>query len=336
MKVPHLPIALAILAGFLPLCLSGEITSHSNRSCKIFIGNSTMSTYAPVDGYVLKNHVGSIQRLPSPKACFLACLIVHSRHGTARCKSVNYYYQDGSQLCELNNVDSRDWPKDLIAQEGTVFLEVSDDKTSPTSFVSCADLKRRGYQTNGSHIVDPDGPGQGETPSEVKCDMSTGATILQHDSEARQLVHGCEAAGCWIHDVTYYQPMEFVLALINASSWCQQFIQYECFSSVLWRRSGEPIGWAVSRDNGRLANWGGVATGTEGCQCQFTEECPGRKCNCDANDDEWRSDEGFLTDSTKLPIVRLQFGDVGGYRENGYVTLGPLTCFGLGEDDYEL
>ena len=31
------------------------------------------------------------------------------------------------------------------------------------------------------------------------------------------------------------------------------------------------MGWAVSRDNDQLTNWGGVATGTEGCQCQFTE-----------------------------------------------------------------
>ncbi|XP_038072129.1 contactin-associated protein-like 2 [Patiria miniata] len=160
--------------------------------------------------------------------------------------------------------------------------------------------------------------------------MSTGATILQHDSMARLTVEGCQGAGCWIHDVTYHQPIDFVVALINASAWCRQFIQYECFGSALWRKGGNHIGWAVSRDNERLTNWGGVDTGTEGCQCQFTGDCPGLKCNCDANDEVWRSDEGFLTDSTNLPVIRLQFGDANG---QGYATLGALECYGLAKND---
>ena len=54
------------------------------------------------------------------------------------------------------------------------------------------------------------------------------------------------------------------------------------------------------------------------------------KCNCDINGPE-TSDEGFLTDKNKLPVTRLQFGDLGahnGVDERGWFTLGPLICSG--------
>lgn len=60
------------------------------------------------------------------------------------------------------------------------------------------------------------------------------------------------------------------------------------------------------------------------------------KCNCDINDYEWRSDEGYLTDRTKLPVTQLMFGDTGAvnnpkvetaFHEQGFHTLGKLQCY---------
>ena len=139
-KMPELSRTLAILAGFIPLCLT---VLGSSPSCKMTTGHSGLFAYAPVGGHVLKNHLESTQRLPSPEACFLACLVLRSRPGAAGCKSVNYHRDDGSHLCELNSADSREWPKDLIAQEGVIFVEVSNgvrpknnDPQSASSLVS--------------------------------------------------------------------------------------------------------------------------------------------------------------------------------------------------------
>ena len=63
----------------------------------------------------------------------------------------------------------------------------------------------------------------------------------------------------------------------------------------------------------------------------YFKACEGdddNKCNCDVNDYTWRSDEGYLTDTTKLPVSELRLGDIDGDRELGFYTLGSLQCFG--------
>ena len=54
----------------------------------------------------------------------------------------------------------------------------------------------------------------------------------------------------------------------------------------------------------------------------------GHPCNCDANDNIWREDSGYLTDKTTLPVTEMRFGDTGETVEYGYYTLGPLYCKG--------
>jgi len=49
------------------------------------------------------------------------------------------------------------------------------------------------------------------------------------------------------------------------------------------------------------------------CACGEKGSCvePGLLCNCDKNDEQWRSDEGFITKRNDLPIGKFCAGDTG-------------------------
>ena len=51
------------------------------------------------------------------------------------------------------------------------------------------------------------------------------------------------------------------------------------------------------------------------CACGETGTCgePGLRCNCDRNDDVWRSDEGYITNKHDLPVKGFCAGDTGNH-----------------------
>ena len=166
------------------------------------------------------------------------------------------------------------------------------------------------------------------------CDMTdkkgVGVTVISHDSESRTNVRGYEDKGSYKRDIHYKgASLSQLASLTSVSSHCEQFIKYECYHSGLWFNS--PYGWWVSRDSSKMTYWGGASPGSGKCACGMNNSCAARKrCNCDANDQVWREDSGFLTDKTKLPVKQLRFGDTGDkrYNENGYHTLGKFKCYG--------
>ena len=166
------------------------------------------------------------------------------------------------------------------------------------------------------------------------CDMTdkkgVGVTVISHDSESRTNVRGYEDKGSYKRDIHYKgASLSQLASLTSVSSHCEQFIKYECYHSGLWFNS--PYGWWVSRDSSKMTYWGGASPGSGKCACGMNNSCAARKrCNCDANDQVWREDSGFLTDKTKLPVKQLRFGDTGHkvYKENGYHTLGKFKCYG--------
>ena len=196
---------------------------------------------------------------------------------------------------------------------------------------SCSDFKSQNFSlTNGNYLINPDGVG-GVTPFTVFCDMSdkagVGVTVISHDSETRTLVDGCEPRGCYSRDVTYTGASLAQLASLTiVSSHCEQFIKYECYDSLLLRRS---YGWLVSRDGTNMTYWGGATPGSNKCACGMSNTCanPSYDCNCDKNDDVWREDSGLLTHKSDLPVSQLRFGDTGASSEKGYHTLGKLKCY---------
>ncbi|XP_028393219.1 neurexin-4-like [Dendronephthya gigantea] len=188
----------------------------------------------------------------------------------------------------------------------------------------------------------------------VFCDMTSkngvGVTEIGHDSESRTLVRGCELPGCYNRTIKYKISMEQIVAIINQSKNCEQFIKYECFASrllefpdVWWvsRRGYQSkrfiggFGWWVSRQGSKMNYWGGAAVDSGNCSCGMNNSCAGGgNCNCNMNDYAWREDSGYLTDKNTLPVTELRFGDADGHessngeRESGFHTLGKLRCWG--------
>ncbi|XP_028393276.1 neurexin-4-like [Dendronephthya gigantea] len=162
-----------------------------------------------------------------------------------------------------------------------------------------------------------------------------GVTEIGHDSESRTLVIGCSPPGCYNRTIKYDISMEQIVAIINQSKNCEQFIKYECYDSVFtYSPTGIYYGWWVSRQGSKMNYWGGAAVDSGKCACGMTNSCAGGgKCNCDKNDYAWREDSGYLTDKNTLPVTELRFGDAGevlgnGEKERGYHTLGKLRCWG--------
>ncbi|XP_028402997.1 neurexin-4-like [Dendronephthya gigantea] len=156
-----------------------------------------------------------------------------------------------------------------------------------------------------------------------------GLTEIGHDSESKTVVDGYEEAGSYKRKIKYNISMEQIVAIINQSKNCEQFIKYECLHSRLLIDS---YGWWVSRQGSKMNYWGGAAVDSGKCVCGMTNSCAGeKKCNCDENDPTWREDSGYLTDKSTLPVTELRFGDTGiyyGKNERGYHTLGKLRCWG--------
>ena len=105
----------------------------------------------------------------------------------------------------------------------------------------------------------------------------------------------------------------------RVSSHCEQFIKYECYSSVLLRSR---YGWLVSRDGTKMMYWGGATADSNKCACGMNNTCadPSRTCNCDNNDQVWREDSVLLT----LPVSQLRFGDTDLLSEKESYPVGAL------------
>ncbi|KAI1889261.1 hypothetical protein AGOR_G00177320 [Albula goreensis] len=196
---------------------------------------------------------------------------------------------------------------------------------------SCSVLRDTGVVESGTYIIDPDGPEQGQEPFPVYCDMDSqpgaGVTVVRHNSEARIRVEPCEEAGCYSREVVYqHASLRQLRALIQASFTCVQKVKLDCRHI---RFLGAQWGWWTSWDGRRVDSWGGAATGSRRCACGERGDCDlGLKtCNCDANDEVWRSDEGFLSDMVLLPVKEVRFGDTRDIpMEMAFHKIGPLQC----------
>lgn len=149
------------------------------------------------------------------------------------------------------------------------------------------------------------------------------------------LVDGYEAAGTYERHVHYIasgltSAAEQLAGLPIASAHCEQFIKYECRHSIIFH-NGDKYGWWISRDSEDMIYWGGATPADNyKCACGLTNSClnPSYGCNCDANDNEWQEDSGFLTEKSNLQVLQLRFGDTGSSIEKDYHTLGKFKCYG--------
>ncbi|XP_076809883.1 contactin-associated protein-like 4 [Clavelina lepadiformis] len=191
---------------------------------------------------------------------------------------------------------------------------------------SC-DYINRTEKTSGTYVISPDL--WTVQPFSVYCNF-TGETetIIEHDSMNEIQLTSCEPNKCYKRHIRYNVAMEQIVALIQRSSECRQFIKYRCIASLLLE--GGYATW-LSRDGTHMRYWGGATSQrNDYCACGETGTCVDstKRCNCDKNSSPETSDEGFLTDKDTLPVTGLQFGDAGDTGEYGWHTLGPLVCTG--------
>ena len=210
-------------------------------------------------------------------------------------------------------------------------IEAKVKINSPVTATSCSVIRKHVSSVSGNYVIDPDGVG-GLAQFTVYCDMSdkngAGVTVISHDSESRTHVQGCDPSGCYSLDIHYTGvSLSQLASLTRISSHCEQFIKYECYSSMIIRGG---FAWWVSRDSSKMTYWGEALPCSGKCACGMTNSCADSSygCNCDKNDFVWREDSGLLTDKTHLPVKQLRFGDIYG-REQGYHTLGKLKCHGI-------
>ena len=197
---------------------------------------------------------------------------------------------------------------------------------------SCTILKRKQPSAaSGNYTIYP--RELDYSPVTVDCDMTSkngiGITEIGHDSETRKLVKGYKAPGSYKRNIAYDLTMEQIVAIMQQSRKCEQFIKYECKDSVLWQYDFYcTYGWWVSRQGSRMNYWGGAAVNSAKCACGMNNTCPGgKRCNCSVYDGTWREDSGYLTDKNTLPVTQLRFGQTFYDGQSGYHTLGKLRCW---------
>lgn len=165
---------------------------------------------------------------------------------------------------------------------------------------------------------------------EVLCEnksLEVITTISHQDSGKSVYVSGFERAGSYQKILSYGQDLASIIKIINGSDRCQQAVNLQCKHSLIDRYS-----WLTNRENQKMPYWAGGPPGGTGCACGITSTCSkvGTKCNCDANDNVLRSDNGFVTRKMDLPITSINTGDTGSAIEYKTFSIGNVECT-LGE-----
>jgi hypothetical protein len=116
----------------------------------------------------------------------------------------------------------------------TDIVKLIDSLHPPTS---CSALLIKHPSTpSGMYYINHQG--LSSSPSfQVYCDMTSkngvGVTVIGHDSGSRSLVNGYDPAGSYKRKIEYDISMEQIFAIMKQSTYCEQFIKYECYHTVL-------------------------------------------------------------------------------------------------------
>lgn len=134
------------------------------------------------------------------------------------------------------------------------------------------------------------------------------------------------------HRISYEPSLEAAQALARRSEWCYQHVDFGCRKAKLLDvDSDQTSGVWVSSDGLYRNYWGGAEKGSKSCACgsENPNSCVNRnkKCNCDAGENKWNSDEGYLNSTTLLPVLEVVFEGVVPNTEANY-SVGHLYCAG--------
>ena len=319
------------------ICKAENILGRTEDTIQVMIFSLNFSVLPPKH---LTPFLGSPVRLPCEAESDLSPKVTWLKDGKPLLPADTNILQNNTLIIR-NVTNSHAGLYTCIASNALSTIETSVEMKTPVTAASCSVIRKYVSGSSGSFVIDPDGEG-GLAPFRVYCDMrdknGVGVTVVSHNSESRTLVDGYDNHGSYSRSIHYSGVTLSQLAnLTLVSTYCEQFIKYECYGSVFWLGSSSPAGWWVSRDSSQMLYWGGASPRNNSCACGMTNSCAdsSQTCNCDKNDAEWREDSGLLTDKDHLPVKELRFGDTGingpnnVADEKGYHTLGKLKCYGI-------
>lgn len=163
----------------------------------------------------------------------------------------------------------------------------------------------------------------------------------------------CREPGCHSRPIIYDAPTGQILSLIQRSTDCRQWIQYDCFSAPL-EFNGVAFSWWQDKNGAPQTYWTGAGeTEQHLCQCSLDNSCvdPSLACNCDSYEptnltdagdklDSFQGDlylitfsflvtqQGYITKKEALPISSVHFGRTAARMALGRHTVGRLECWG--------
>ncbi|XP_013380180.1 SCO-spondin [Lingula anatina] len=197
---------------------------------------------------------------------------------------------------------------------------------------SCSAWFHRGLSVTAVAPIDIDEDGD---IFHVKCRIEDGKyleTKITHRLANQAIrISNYEGAGEWRSEITYspFAQVKQIAKLVDRSTKCRQFISWKCKSAVIHNPySNLTATYWTNRHNQQMLYWGGAPHYSKMCACGVKNTCDvsGTVCNCDANDNVWRVDDGYITHKPDLPVTKIFAGDTGASNEEGYYQLGPLIC----------
>uniref|UniRef100_A0A8C6Z9U3 Contactin-associated protein-like 4 n=1 Tax=Nothoprocta perdicaria TaxID=30464 RepID=A0A8C6Z9U3_NOTPE len=186
---------------------------------------------------------------------------------------------------------------------------------------SCEAYKHRG-NTSGFYNIDSDGSGP-LGPFLVYCNMT--GEVMNFLNSQFSLYNP--------HSVffKYSASLDQLRATINHAEHCEQELAYHCKKSrLLDKQDGMPLSWWIGRTNETQTYWGGSLPTIQKCTCGLEGSCIDSQhyCNCDADQDEWTNDTGFLSYKDHLPVTKIVITDTDRPNSEAAYKLGPLLCQG--------
>jgi len=238
--------------------------------------------------------------------------------------------------CQNGGRCSQRWNQTFCHCSKTDFVGEKCEK--PSFFMqTCADWWAAGKTSNGFYKINPRNSDAFFT---VYCNMTNidgPSTVIFHALDRKRTIAAQNKVDdkSYRHEISYESPEHNIGDLIATSKHCRQYLEYNCYNSVLFDspksfnlESGRGARW-VSRDGKTQDYWSGASGGSMKCACGMNGTCVDRSkvCNCDTVNDTWHADGGYLTDSRSLPVKTLIFS-VDGTNGRSYYVLGSLECYG--------
>ena len=135
-----------------------------------------------------------------------------------------------------------------------------------------------------------------------------------HDREEQIPVNGFDLPGQFKVYFNYSVGWEKAVRIVDLSEHCGQFMRWDCLGAIIHNPiSGDLYTYWKNRAERKMNYFGGATADSGNCACGQANTCsdPTLTCNCDYNDDQWRFDEGDVSNKDDLPVHSFHAGDTG-------------------------